>query len=509
MRRRTGARRHGAAAWDHVLAVAVPLCLCAPVPAAAQCPDGTPPPCAGPALRAASPAPNSVAVLYFDNRSRDTADAFLADGLTEELITRLSQVRRLEVKSRFESLRFRGQRVTDPRAIGRAVGATYLVTGSLQQAGQRVRVNVALVRALSGTQVWGDVYERTGDFLAIQGEIAHEVAGAITGRLLPQEQASLARMPTHDPVAYDLYLRGVGAANTISESGMRAGLDYLQRAIARDSGFADAYVQKAVVWTMLADGYVEGRDGYARAREAAEQALRLDSTEAVAYALLSQAAVALDADAARGMTLAVRALRLDPGSWWGHAALCTALFLSGTHSDSAILETRRGWEADTLSAVSAVLYLWTLSIMRPDAIAAILPRMQNVLAPEDVRAFDGVTRLARGDAAGAAERLSWDYYGGTVAAEYVRAQLALGRRDAARAAVDSMTALSRRGYFNAFGAARAYAALGDADSAFAWLDRAWAQRTIWLVALRVCEDFAPLHADPRWAALLRRMGLTP
>ena len=487
------------------------LCVCASVtsvrPSLAQCPDGTPPPCA--VQRRAAPAPSSVAVLYFDNVSRDTANVFLADGLTEELITRLSQVRRLEVKSRFESLRYRGQRVTDPRAIGRAVGAAYLVTGSLQQAGQRVRVNVALVRSQSGTQVWGDVYERTGDFLSIQGEIAREVAGAITGRLLPQERASLARMPTRDPVAYDLYLRGVGAANTISEAGMRAGLDYFDRAIARDSAVAGAYVQKALVWITLADGYVEGRVGYARARAAAEQALRLDSSLAVAQAVLSQAAVALDADAAAGVRLGIRALALDPRSWWGHAALFTGLLLAGNENDSAIAEARRGWEADTLSAVSAVLYLWTLSVIRPESIAALLPRTQNVLGPEDVRAFDGVARLARGDAAGAAQRLSWDYYGGTVAADYVRALLALGRRDAARAAVDSMIALSQHGYFNAFGAARAYAALGEADDAFAWLDRAWDQRTIWLVALRVCGDFAPLHSDPRWAAFLRKMGLTP
>jgi TolB-like protein len=111
----------------------------------AQCPDGTPPPCAVRPSHTAAPAPNSVAVLYFDNLSRDTADVFLADGLTEELITRLSQVRRLEIKSRFESLRYRGQRVTDPHALGRAVGAAYLVTGSLQQTPHPVRRDLAAI----------------------------------------------------------------------------------------------------------------------------------------------------------------------------------------------------------------------------------------------------------------------------------------------------------------------------------------------------------------------------
>jgi len=478
-------------------------------PLLAQCPDGTPPPCARAAARSAVPPANSVAVLYFDNLSRDSADVFLADGLTDELITRLSQVRRLEVRSRFESQRVRGQHAADPRSLGRTLRVEYLVAGSLQQVGQRVRVNAALVRAQSGAQVWGDVYDRAGDILSIQSEIAREVAGAITGRLLPQEQASLARMPTRDPVAYSLYLRGVGAANTFAEPAIRAGLEYLDRAIARDSTFADAYVQKAVAWGLLADGYVEGRVGYARAREAAERALRLDSSLATAHSILAAAAIALDADAAGARRWAQRALRLERRSWLAHVTLSWAWFLDG-RPDSALAEARQAWESDTLSAISAWNYLMTLgALRRTDTLATALSRMGTALAPEDLRAFDGVVRLERGDAAGAAERLTWWYYGGVLSAEYVRAQLTLGRRDFARAAVDSMVAAFRGGYYNAFSVARAYAALGDADAAFAWLDRAWEQRTNWLVFVRWYAEFAPLRADPRWATLLRRMGLTP
>jgi len=490
------------------LAVAASALLVISVcPAIAQCPDGTPPPCAA---QRPAPAPNSVAVLYFDNLSRDTADVFLADGLTDELIARLGQVRRLEVKSRFASQRARDQRTRDPRALGGTLGAAYLVTGSLRHVGPRVRVIVSLVRAQTGAQAWGEVYERAGDLLAIQGEIAQAVAAAIAGRLLPQERTSLTRLPTRDPVAYDLYLRGVGAANTLSEAGIRAGLDYLDRAIARDSGFVDAYLQKALAWTMLADGYEEGRVALARVREAAERALRLDSSRAVAYSLLAAAAMQIDGDSSLALRLAIRGVRLDPRSWFAHVALTWALLFFGGMDDSAAAEARRGWEADTLSTEAAVNNLWTLTLLgRFDAFAAVLPRVENVFGPEDMREFDGVVRLAHGDPAAAAERLSWSYYGGWVAAEYVRAQLALGRREVAQAAVDSMVEASRHGFYNAFGIARAYAALGDPDEAFAWLDRSWAQRSGWLMGLRHYPDFTPLHADPRWAALLRRMGLQP
>ena len=116
----------------------VGLLLAVPSALRAQCADGSPPPCAH-AAPAHAPTPNSVAVLYFDNLSRDTADAYLADGLTEEIIIRLGQVQRLEVKSRFEVLRYRSQRLPDPPVLGRSLDAAYLVTGSVQRAGDQVR----------------------------------------------------------------------------------------------------------------------------------------------------------------------------------------------------------------------------------------------------------------------------------------------------------------------------------------------------------------------------------
>ncbi len=120
--------------WRSAAALAALVAISAR--AAAQCPDGTPPPCGRTGLRA--PTANSVAVLYFDNTSRDTSDAYLADGLTEEIIVRLQQVRRLQVKSRFESQRVRSEHRMSPEALGRALGARYLVNGTIQRAGERL-----------------------------------------------------------------------------------------------------------------------------------------------------------------------------------------------------------------------------------------------------------------------------------------------------------------------------------------------------------------------------------
>ena len=489
-----------------MLAVAALVAIATPL--SGQCPDGSPPPCA----RAGATRPvtsYSVAVLYFDNLSHDTANSYLAEGLTEELIVRLSQVRRLEVKSRFESQRVRGA-VQDPRALGRDMRTAYLVSGGLQRAGDRVRLNVSLVRTSSGAQVWANIYDRSGaDILQIQSDIATEVTRAITGQLLPAEQASLARRPTSDPVAYDFYLRGVGAANTLSESGLRAGLALFDRAIARDSSFADAWAQEAVVWLMLSDSWIEGREGYAKVRAAAERAIRLDSAQALAWSMLVFPAVVLDFDSAAGLRAGNRAVRVDDRLPLAHSTLGQAYLMAG-RLDDAVREARRGWRADTLFAIPALAYLHTMLIAhQADSMAALLPRMQLALAPEDIREWEGWVHLMRGDAAAAAARFEWPWFGGWFGGERVRALVDLGRTTEARATQDSMLAEAARGYFNPYVIAKGYAALGNTDSAFVWLDRAREQRTHWLIALPWDPMLTSLHSGPRFAALLRSVGRAP
>jgi TolB-like protein len=282
----TNARTHGCVS---VLRIAL-LCVCcvfAPARLAlAQCPDGTPPPCTVRPPRAPAPAPNSVAVLYLDNLSRDTADAFLADGLTEEIIIRLGQVPRLDVKSRYEVQRFRGQAAQDPGALGRALRAAYLVTGSVQRAGDRVRLRYEVMRTATRTRVAGDVIDRaSSDLLTVESDIARQVATAITGQLLPEERARLTKRLTSDPVAYEEYLRGLQAlSSSYDEAAQRAAIAHFDRAIARDSSFAAAFAGRAEAWVQLADAYVTGREGYGQARVAAARALALDPSQATAYA---------------------------------------------------------------------------------------------------------------------------------------------------------------------------------------------------------------------------------
>ena len=449
-----------------------------------------------------------MAVLYFDNRSRDTSDTFLADGLTEELITRLGQVGRIDVKSRYESQRFRGTAARDPRTMGRGLRVAYLVSGTLQQAGGSVRLNVEMVRAASGTRVWGEVYNRTGgDILTIQADIAREVATAITGQLLPDERAALAERPTSDPVAYDLYLRASGALNSTSETAVQTTFELLDRALARDSTFAAAWALKAMAWLWLADGYMVPRTAFLEGRRAAERALRYDSLQGAAWAVLSNVALALDLDPDRAVSLGRRATAVAPRSAFAHSVLGAA-FVGQANLDASRDETRRGFEVDTLDAVSAFLYLWVLNRRHEfDSMAVFLPRATAAMSAEDQRQWQGVVALRRGDYGTAASRISWRYYGGAFAGEYTLALVRAGRTSEARAALDSMVAFSNSRYFNPYGLAGAYAALGDADRALESLEQAWQQRTVWLCGVAYDLMFSDLKRDPRFGAFVRRVGL--
>ncbi|MGH7546981.1 MAG: hypothetical protein ACREMM_02245 [Gemmatimonadales bacterium] len=220
---------------------------------ALQCPDGSPPPCRAPAPRAApAPPANSVAVLYFDNLSRDTADAYLADGLTEEIIDRLAAVERLRVKSRHAVRRYRGRELGDLATLGRALGVRYFVDGSFRHAGSRMRVSVRLVRTQDALQVWSTSYDRAAqDLLPLQEEIAMQVAASIAGRLLPAERASLAARPTRNPQAHDHFLRGNHyLARRSPRSVLRAIQEY-EAAVRLDPAFTQALARSALGYGII------------------------------------------------------------------------------------------------------------------------------------------------------------------------------------------------------------------------------------------------------------------
>jgi len=303
-------------------------------PLFAQCPDGAPPPCRS--GRVASPAAsNTVAVLYFDNLSRDTADTYLADGLTDEITTRLGQIGRLTVTSRTTMQRYRG-RVGDPQELARTLRVAHLVNGSVRRGPGRLRVGVELVRARDGVQLWSESYDRTdGDVLAIEEDVARAVATAIAGRLLPGERATLMARATRNPAAHDRVLRGNYLMVGRREADALRAVEEYRAAIALDPSYADAYARIGWVlslfrnWNWHIPG-VSGDSVINLASACAQQALRLDSTSALAW--FAHAAVRAERNVLtfEGVEPSLdRALSLDPRLAEAHWLRATVRLRSG------------------------------------------------------------------------------------------------------------------------------------------------------------------------------------
>jgi len=241
-----------------------------------QCPDGSPAPCRG--LRSSAPSPMSVAVLDFTSLSRDTADAFLGEGLAEELTSRLGQVGRLMVASRTTVRRLQGAASMPVPQIGRSLNVAHIVTGSVRRSGQRLRVTVELLRAASGAQLWTRQFDRSDtDLLTIQEEIATEVAGAVAGRLLPAERSTLVARPTTSLQAYEAFLRGrvLYHRGWALERGYQV-IRLFERAVELDPAFADAWALLSRAHARLHQiGVDRTPERAALARAAAERAVEL------------------------------------------------------------------------------------------------------------------------------------------------------------------------------------------------------------------------------------------
>jgi TolB-like protein/cytochrome c-type biogenesis protein CcmH/NrfG len=297
-------------------------------PLAAQCPDGSALPCRS--TLQSPPSPNSIAVLYFDNVSRDSADEYLAEGLTEAVISQLGQVRRISIASRFAVRRYRGRELPQPSAIGRTLGVAYLVTGSVQRVGHQLRVTTELARTATGVRVWGDQFVRSDDSLfALQDDIAQRVADGVAGRLLPAERrAAAAVRVTHNPEAYEHFLRGNQYLAQRTSTGMlRATAEY-RRAAALDSGFVSALARVGLAYALRLD-WAWDSAGASPADSLLQQGM------AAADGALKRDSLNSDAWLARGYLLQFR----NPRTWQG----VMAAFERATARDPGNAEAWQQW----------------------------------------------------------------------------------------------------------------------------------------------------------------------
>lgn len=221
---------------------------------AVQCPDGSPPPCSRPGAAAPAPGANTVAVLLFTNLTRDSTYDYLSDGMASEIATTMARVPRLDVRSPGAVRSAQRGAEADPRVLARRLNVRYLVEGDFQRGGDRIRISVRLVAAPSGSQRWSESYTRpAADLLAVQEEIARNVATAIAGQLLPQERSVLASRPTRSADAYDRFLRGNFHLARRTPGGVSRAIDEYSAAVRLDPSFAQAHARVALSYALYLD----------------------------------------------------------------------------------------------------------------------------------------------------------------------------------------------------------------------------------------------------------------
>jgi TolB-like protein/Tfp pilus assembly protein PilF len=378
--------------------------------AALQCPDGAPPPCTRAAVAAPAPGANSVGVMLFANLTRDTAYAYLSDGLASEIATSLARVPRLEVRSPGAVRSAQRGVEPDPRVIGRRLNVRYVVEGDFQRGGDRIRISVRLVGVPSGTQRWSESYTRpVTDLLAVQEEIAGAVATAIAGQLLPQERTVLAARPTRNAEAYDHFLRGNFQLARRTPSGVARAIDEYTAAVRVDPSFAQAHARVALGYALYLDWDWEfpgmPRDSQlAIGTRAADRALALDSSSSDAwmakgYLLSFRYPRTLD-----GVLPAMeRATTLDPRNAEAWHQYSSWLATVG-RLDESLTTSRRALALEPGRAVTFLNTAAALELMGHREAEALVEYDSAVSADPEfyaAYAFRAFLRLRMGDTAGA------------------------------------------------------------------------------------------------------------
>ena len=310
--------RHEEAAWIYV--VVVGRCVLDRIifSGSLQCAeqDGiAPPECSN----------KSIAVLPFDNLSRDPDNAYFCEGVQDEILTRLAKVADLKVISRTSTQHFKSAPDNLPE-IAKQLGVAHILEGSVQKASDQVRVNVQLINAMTDAHLWADTYDRKlTDIFAVESDIAKTIADTLQAKLTGSEKRSMAKTPTVNPEAYELYLKGRYFWNKRTGDDLRKSIEYLKQAIAKDPGYALAYAALADSYSLLRFyGGASPAESVVPAEAAAKKALELDDSLAEAHASLGLIATE-ELEVNRGVNELERAIQLNPNYATAHHWLGLAL----------------------------------------------------------------------------------------------------------------------------------------------------------------------------------------
>jgi eukaryotic-like serine/threonine-protein kinase len=461
---------------------------------------------AGLPVGATTPTP-SIAVLPFVDMSPGKDQEYFADGLAEELLNVLTRASDLRVVGRTSSFQFKGKN-EDLRVIGQKLNVGAILEGSVRKAGKRVRITAQLIKVADGFHIWSETYDRTlDDIFAVQDDIARSVSRALEVKLLERDTASRAA-GEHNTEAHNLYLQGRYFHEQQSREAQEKAISYYEQALKIDPG-------DPRVWAALADvhfsqaywGYViPGDDGFREAHKDLEKALELDPDLAEAHAVLGWVLLLYDWDWSKADAAFKRALQLEPGN---PGFLSGAAHMAATlgRFDEALALYRRAIALDPLSVQAHYFHgLFAVIAGRLDeAEAALRKTLELDPGYPSAHMWLGRIHLTRSNAQAALAEMEREtdpvYRQWGLAVTYH----ALGRKKEADAVLAQLIKENADGSPSQIG--DIYAFRGETDRAFKWFERAYERRDSGLVYLRA--EPPSVRADPRYAALLKKMGLPP
>ncbi|MEA2336278.1 MAG: eukaryotic-like serine/threonine-protein kinase, partial [Thermoanaerobaculia bacterium] len=456
---------------------------------------------------------DSVAVLPFVNASGNPNSEYLSDGLTDSIMDSLSQLPELQVVAHSTVFRYKDKKNIDPLAIGRELNVRGVITGRLIQRGNTIVVRASLTDVKRGTQVWGQQYDRNlADVVALQKDLSEEISSQLQPHLTGEERKLMSRRRPESNEAFQLYLKGRYFSTKYNdEEGIRKGIDYFNQSIERDPTYALAYAGLASAYFNLSNLFLPPREAMPRVREAAERALALDDSLPAAHTCMALALVWYEWDFINGEKEFRRAIALNANDTDAHRMYGDYLAAMGRFPE-ALAEKRRAEQLDPLSVTAswdvgrALFYAGrddeaieaakrTLDL---DSSFPYVYYLEAQIAYRKGNMPQALALMQKAMQLGGHKQLLITNWG------MINARA--GNRDEALRAMDELRARST--YTLPLFLARIYAALGNNDEAMKNLEQVYKDRSESAVWLKVDPSLDSLRNDPRFIALIRKVGLT-
>jgi serine/threonine protein kinase/tetratricopeptide (TPR) repeat protein len=454
----------------------------------------------------------SVAVLPFVNVGAEPNLEYLADGVTDGVISSLSRIPELRVMARSTVFSFKGHEV-NAQKIGRELSVDAVLMGRLSQRGDMLSIQTDLVNVGDGSELWGDQYNRKmSDLLTVQGDIAKEIYDSLRPRLIREETSPLTKPATDNPEAYQAYLRGLSYWNKWTEDGFKKAIEYFNLAVAKDPNYALAHAGLADAYTFMGDsGYVAPREVWQNAKSAAMQAVKMDEALPEGHISLALVHENYDWDWAGAESEFQRAIRLNPNSatahhWYGDCLAKLARF------EEARVQLKKAQELDPLSllintSVGRELYFSRQYDAAIEQLQKTLQMDQNFVpaqnAIEAAYTQNGMYKDAVAEEQKVLTLSGNPDLAAAISSDYVRS----GYAGVLQSWLDGLKEVSKHGYVSAYSIAQVYAQLGDRAQALVWLEQAFNQRGSKLTYLKVEPAFDQIRSDPQFQQLVQRLGM--